>query len=234
MLADDRQTKGSFTSGETWEHCDHWPSDNDHWKKDQLWTGSTTFQVLSPEDVDNRQENVTHDAFNLQSDMCWEYEIFITESDQEAMEANPCECVSLIASAGKRQRAEVRMTELTPEHRADFQAAEDKEVSRWLDTETVRRILRWKIPVENILRTRWVLTWKALGPIDVKPGKSHHKAKVWGTKTPTLNIPRDSPTVQKDSRSLIIQYCACKKWEIQSFDIKRAFLRGSRRDERLL
>ena len=171
--------------------------------------------------------------------MCWEYEIVLTDSDQQAMFDNPTECVSLIASAAKRQRAEVRMTELTPEHRAEFRAAKDKEVSQWLDTETVRKILRAKIPIENILRTRWVLTWKALDPSDIKQGHPHHKAKarlvVLGYEDPNIeDIPRDSPTLQKESRSLLIQYCASKQWEIQSFDIKTAFLRGSRRDERLL
>ena len=239
MLADDRQTQGTFQSGEMWQYCDNWPSDNDHWKKEHEWTGSTTFRILNLDKSTENVQNQHHDAFHLQEDMCWEYEIFLTDSDQQAMFDNPTECVSLIASAAKRQRAEVRMTELTPEHRAEFQAAKDKEVSQWLDTETVRKILRSKIPIENILRTRWVLTWKALDPSDIKQGHPHHKAKarlvVLGYEDPNIeDIPRDSPTLQKESRSLLIQYCASKQWEIQSFDIKTAFLRGSRRDERLL
>ena len=239
LLLDDRQTQGKFQSGEVWNHKDSWPSDHEHWSKDMSWTGTTTFQVMSSDCQESQDDIVTHDAFVLQPDMCWEYEIFLTETDQEAIAARPHEYVSLIASAAKRQRAEVRMTELTPEHKAEFQTAKDKEVSQWLDTETVRKILRSKIPMENILRTRWVLTWKALDPNDVQPGKYHHKAKarlvVLGYEDPNIeDIPRDSPTLQKESRSLIIQYCVSKRWEIQSFDIKTAFLRGSRRDERLL
>ena len=114
-------------------------------------------------------DNLHHDAFVLQSDMCWEYEIFLTASDQEAIEANPADCVSLIATAAKRQRAEVRMTELTPEHKAEFQAAKDKEISQWLDTETVRKILKiqdphWKYPSHTVgphlesLRSQWYQT----------------------------------------------------------------------------
>lgn len=48
------------------------------------------------------------------------------------------------------------------------------------------------------------------------------------------DIPRDSPTLQKESRSLLFQYVASRKWTIQSFDIRTAFLRGSRRDQRKL
>ena len=239
LLADESQTQGKSFAGEEWIHNDAWPSDNDHWSKDNPWTGSTTFQIINTEVREENNDSVIHDAFVLHDDMCWECEIFLTGSDQEAIDARPSECVSLIASAAKRQRAEVRMTELTPEHRAEFQAAKEKEVSQWLDTETVRKILRSKIPMENILRTRWVLTWKALDPNDIQPGESQHKAKarlvVLGYEDPNIeDIPRDSPTLQKESRSLIIQYCASKRWEIQSFDIKTAFLRGSRRDERLL
>ena len=50
---------------------------------------------------------------------------------------------------------------------------------------------------------------------------------ILGYEDPNLTeIPRDSPTLQKESRSLILQYCASQKWGIQSFDIKTAFLRG--------
>lgn len=43
-----------------------------------------------------------------------------------------------------------------------------------------------------------------------------------------------SPTLQNESRSLLLQMCASMKWKIGSFDIKTAFLRGSRRDNRML
>ena len=173
------------------------------------------------------RDSASHDAFFLQTDICWGCEILLSESDQEAKEASPLEFVSLIGSAAKGQRAEVCTTELTPQHKAEFQAAKDKEESQWLDAETVRGILRSKIPVESIPRARWVLAWKALDPSDVKPGKSHHKAKarlvVLGYEGPKIeDIPRGSPKLQKESRSLIVQYCASKRWDIQSFDIQKS------------
>ena len=56
-----------------------------------------------------------------------------------------------------------------------------------------------------------------------------------GYEDPDLTeIPRDSPTLQKESRSLLLQLCASRKWRVRSFDVKTAFLRGSRRDNRVL
>jgi hypothetical protein len=58
---------------------------------------------------------------------------------------------------------------------------------------------------------------------------------ILGYEDPNITeIPRDSPTLQKESRALLMQLCASRKWIIRSFDIKTAFLRGSRRDNRVL
>jgi hypothetical protein len=102
-----------------------------------------------------------------------------------------------------------------------------------------QKVLRSQIPEKNILRARWVLTWKDVGPIASAAEGCTRKAKarlvILGYEDPDITpIPRDSPTLQKESRSLLLQLCASWKWQIQSFDIKTAFLRGSRRDNRQL
>ena len=85
-----------------------------------------------------------------------ECEIFLTEHDVEQRHHHPEEFPSLVASAAKRQRAEVKIKDLTPSEIFEFQKAKEKEINQWLDTNTVRRILRSKIPEENILKCRWV------------------------------------------------------------------------------
>ena len=99
--------------------------------------------------------------------------------------------------------------------------------------------MRDRIPAANILRSRWILTWKDVDEIEAKEIGQNRKAKarlvILGYEDPNLTeIPGDSPTLQKESRSLIMQYCASQHWCIRSFDIKTAFLRGSRRDDRIL
>lgn len=142
-------------------------------------------------------------------------------------------------SSAKKQRAEVKLKDLTDEQRREFAKAKEKEVDQWLSTGTVQAILRDRIPAANILRSRWILTWKDVDEIEAKEIGKQRKAKarlvILGYEDPNLTeIPRDSPTLQKESRSLILQYCASQKWHIRSFDIKTAFLRGSRRDDRVL
>ena len=77
-----------------------------------------------------------------------------------------------VAVAGKKARAEFRLKELTCEDRELFAQAKTKELNCWLQTNAVRRILRKYLNPEQILRSRWVLTWKA-----PEVGSSVRKAK---------------------------------------------------------
>ena len=130
------------------------------------------------------------------------------------------------------------------EYRLKFEAAKQKEISSWLDTATVSKIARNRIPPECILRSRWILTWKDgatnshLSNSSAQ-GNSQRVPKarlvVLGYEDPELhNVQRDSPTLTKSGRSLILQYAANMKWEIASFDIKTAFLRGTASKDRVL
>ena len=235
LLADARTTTAKNQDGTTWQIQDDWPVNNTDWHGEQTWTGLTTFTVIeeSPEEV------VIEDIFHLTTEQAWEYSIYLTEHDMEQLSNPTSDQVTLLASSAKRQRAEVRLVDLNEQDRQKFQTAKTKEIDQWLDTETVRRILRSKIPEENILKCRWILTWKEIDPSERENPKNTHKAKarlvILGYQDPNIeDIPRDSPTLQKESRSLLLQLCASQKWQIESFDIKTAFLRGSRRDNRIL
>ena len=58
---------------------------------------------------------------------------------------------------------------------------------------------------------------------------------VLGYEDPLVHeIPRDSPTMSKLSRMLILQTAASQQWEIESFDIRTAFLRGTETTSRTL
>ena len=82
------------------------------------------------------------------------------------------------------------------------------------------------------------LTWKPVEPTtqDPKPApKPKARLVILGYEDPQLeSLARDSPTLGKDSRTLILQYAASAKWQIRSFDIQTAFLSGSRQDGRIL
>ena len=149
---------------------------------------------------------------------------------------------AMLATTAKKQRTEVKLTELSPTERAEFQAAKESEIQNWIKTGTISTILRHQIPEEQILRCRWILTWK---PIDnagqedsIQQNAKTHKAKarlvVLGYLDPRIEeLPRDSPTLNKTSRMLALQVIASHAWQLRSFDIKAAFLQGQPQADRI-
>lgn len=202
-----------------------------------VWTGQTIFEVKDdlpiPEQTSCFSLQEENTAFEI-SLVLEEHEILtctrMTHKDQ----------VNFLASAAKRQKVEVKEKDLDETDRQLFLKAKEKEISSWLSTETVRKIARNKLPQDQILRSRWVLTWKPIeqthsGEILNPTHKPKARLVILGYEDPHLeSLNRDSPTMGRDSRTLILQYAASAKWRISAFDIQTAFLRGSRQDGRIL
>ena len=147
-----------------------------------------------------------------------------------------------LATQSKKQRSEVRLSELTTAERQEFESAKQSEVNNWLQTETLGKMFKNQIPSDQILKCRWILTWKPLdnvGDGDDNPNPRTHKAKarivVLGYMDPKIEeIPRDSPTLGRTSRMMILQVIASHGWSLQSFDIKAAFLQGKPQEGRVI
>eukprot|EP00435_Cladocopium_sp_Y103_P048285 s125_g14.t1 len=150
----------------------------------------------------------------------------------------------LLATTEKKQRTEVKLATLTPEEQKAFAHAKDAEVQNWLKTGTVSKILRSKLAPEQILRCRWILTWKPLenSSTEKKPcaeKMASHKAKarlvVLGYMDPQLTeVPRDSPTLGKQSKMILLQLISSMGWSLGSFDIRAAFLQGKPQKDRVI
>ena len=173
-------------------------------------------------------------------DNAWKIEIVLNQEDINLwkQEEQPDEYL-FVASAARRQKAEVKFHNLNPEEKLLFQKAKESEVQNWLKTETVSRILRDKIPYDQILRCRWILTWKPLDSEESHEQQKSHKAKarlvILGYLDPKIDeIPRDSPTLGRHSKMLLLQLIASQGWTLQSFDIKAAFLQGKPQTDRVL
>ena len=186
--------------------------------------------------------DVEPESFQLDANHAWRCEVYITEGDIENWknEDRPHEC-SFLATAAKRQRSEVKLSTLSPGERVEFQKAKENEIQNWLKTGTISRIMRDQVPPDQVLRCRWILTWK---PIDDQEkaqlqGTKNHKAKarlvILGYLDPKIaEVPRDSPTLGRHSKMLLLQTIASKGWNLQSFDIKAAFLQGKNQKDRIL
>eukprot|EP00435_Cladocopium_sp_Y103_P014084 s526_g3.t1 len=134
-----------------------------------------------------------------------------------------------VASASKRARAEVQLKDLSAEDRKLFSAAKEAELSCWLQTSALKPVLRKHLNPEQILKSRWVLTWKSVPENDGAAGSRKAKARlvVLGYQDPRLTeVSRDAPTLSREGRHTVLQLIASQHWVLTSFDIKTAFLRG--------
>ncbi len=178
---------------------------------------------------------------NPHSNEAWRCEFIVEDRDiQEWRESDSSEAMSFLVSAARRQRAEVKLSQVSAAEQEEFRKAKEKEIGNWLKTNTVEKILRNKLSPEQILRCRWILTWKPLEPqdIDEKSSKTH-KAKarlvVLGYLDPQITeIPRDAPTLGRHTRMLILQLISSMMWKLQSFDISAAFLQGKPQADRVI
>ena len=187
------------------------------------------------------------EAFALTAEndpLAWRYEIDC-ELDQPLSVRKPSneEAVIHLATSAKKQRSEVKLSTLNAEELRQFEEAKQKEINNWISTGTIEKIMRDKVPASQILRCRWILTWKEIddpnGPVDGEKVKRTLKPKarlvVLGFLDPAIeDIPRDSPTLNKTAKMLLLQAIATMGWDLMSFDIKAAFLQGKPQSDRIL
>ena len=156
--------------------------------------------------------------------------IDVTEQDINKWSASTKpEEMAWIANVCKRARAEVNVKDLSLDERILFEKAKDAELNCWIQTSALKPILRRKLNPEQILRSRWILTWKAINEEDSTKPQQKAKARlvVLGFQDPKLcEVARDSPTLTREGRNTVLQTISSRRWELASFDIKTAFLRG--------
>jgi hypothetical protein len=147
----------------------------------------------------------------------------------------------VLATAAKRQRSEVKLSTLDQGEKAEFQRAKDQEIQNWLKTGTISKILRHQVPQDQILRCRWILTWKSIDDEEkeklklTKNVKAKARLVILGYLDPKIDeVPRDSPTLGRHSKMLLLQLIASKGWSLRSFDIKAVFLQGKNQKDRIL
>ena len=132
----------------------------------------------------------------------------------------------MLATPERKKRVEVRLKDLSEGEREQFLKAKDKEVGAWISHQTVRKVAAGTLADEQLLRCRWILTWKAPEqPGGVRRAKA--RLVVLGFEDPNISeIPSDAPTLGKDAGQLILQKVASNGWKLVNFDISTAFLQG--------
>ena len=237
-----RISKGTFASGGEFQREENWLDNvQSHVRLPEPWTGQTWFTISAhalPHKIQDALLSCLESSQTPQHVMYAEIELS-RDDFHKCLGKTYDYQESYLATAAKRQKVEVKLKDLSPKESELFKQAKEKEISSWLATDTVRRILRNKVPEGQLLRSRWVLTWKPLDQQEREETGLEKKAKarlvILGYEDPLIDsLPRDSPTLGRDSRMLALQCIASYKWAVRSFDIRTAFLRGSRQDSRIL
>lgn len=137
------------------------------------------------------------------------------------------ECLIAAPSKAAKRRVEVSLRKLNEGDKKLFEKAMQKEWQSWVENKVMSLTKRHGIDPERIIRARWVLVWKKSSDPDNKTKTPKARLVLVGWQDPELGrIATDSPTLRKESKSLILSICSSKKWRLWGADIKTAFLSG--------
>ena len=95
--------------------------------------------------------------------------------EEMAWVANVCKRGGGGGGGGGGGRAEVSVKNLSLEEKVLFEKAKDAELNCWIQTSALKPILRRKLNPEQILRSRWILTWKAITMKKTTPNPSEKR-----------------------------------------------------------
>ena len=125
----------------------------------------------------------------------------------------------------KRKAVEVSERRMDAEERKRFSLAKDVEVRKFLAAKAFENLPPDKRPNKSqALRMRWILTYK-----EAEDGSKKAKARavVLGYMDPQYESrPTFAPTMTRNSRQLLLQLCAWKKFACYKGDVSGAFLQG--------
>ena len=127
---------------------------------------------------------------------------------------------------------EVSWHRLSREQQSAMAEAKSAEVSQWLQMKVCKRVAEL-IPASQLLRMRWVLTFKEAPP--TPEGRPQVKAKarivILGFSDPgLLEDATASPTMTRLTRQLLLNFAMMKQWSLYSADVRAAFLQARPQD----
>lgn len=141
--------------------------------EDQLETSPPNVPAV-PETTDGRWVHVPDDDDDLLfgddlgelTDFHGVWEIYVMEHAYDSPVADLlCQYLQIfeevfVATGDRKKRIEVDYRRLGPGEQKLFDTAKRKEIMAWLDHGTAKRLAKGSLHPEQIMRCRWLLTWK--------------------------------------------------------------------------
>ena len=159
------------------------------------------------EDLDKGNDECVEIAFNLED---WD----------DSMDYS-----SLVTSAARKGRLEVRLRKMNDKDKLLFQDAMKNEAGGWLTAEAVRIVARHNVDPSRLLRCRFVLTWKENPEDGTKKAKA--RLVVLGFADPDLiHLRAEAPVASRRARQILLALAAQRRWRLEKADAVTAFLQG--------
>ena len=180
---------------------------------------STVYHAASEGDHSEAQDSPVH-AVSLDAPN--------SESEWKAIVKNPKRFIAKSVQKG----VEVSYAKLNKLQRDAMDSAMQLEVDNWLKTVAVKAASQY-VPRQQLLRMRWVLTFKQASPEGEGQASSGDKIRakarivILGYSDPhLLEASTTSPAMTRLSRQLLLNAASAQRWDILCGDVKSAFLQA--------
>ncbi|CAE7525545.1 RE1 [Symbiodinium sp. CCMP2592] len=165
-----------------------------------------------------------HASFWTDEDAAVEVAVEVPES-RRGLEGMSRDMQSFFVGALKRKAVEVSERRLSPEDRARFQDAKGVEVKNFIAAKAFEALPSHLKPHQDqVIGMRWILTWKVKDDGSVKPKA---RAVLLGYQDPGYeHRATTAPVMTRQTRQLLLQLAANKRWRLMKGDVSGAFLQG--------
>ena len=135
---------------------------------------------------------------------------------------------AFVVNQAKKNHVEVCERRLTPSEKAQFETAKQKEVKNFILAKVFEQVPVEQRPSrDQVLKMRWVLTWKLGTDGDDSTRKAKARAVILGYQDPDYHLRATaSPTMSRSTRQLFLSLCSARKFLVKKGDVSGAFLQG--------
>ena len=197
-------------------------------KSEGIWRGSPRVDFIAAETAALEARDISETSFFAKHetpDKVIEIAFPILE-DERSIRRYLRSPEAFVVTGLRKRRVEITEKRLTPEEKELIRTAKGKEIKEFLKEQVVQRIKEGEhVPEDQIMKMRWVLTWKKDAETGDKKGKA--RLVVLGFQDPYLGQEHTcAPTLNKRSKQLLLQTVVQKDWRLKKGDVTAAFLQG--------
>eukprot|EP00435_Cladocopium_sp_Y103_P059364 s526_g21.t1 len=177
-------------------------------------------------------EEVTEEAFQASAgEHLWEQESAMVEVAIDMPETNRGmrraieNLEAFFVNSLKRRNVEVSEKRMTPDEYRQFQEAKQKEVKNFIAARAFEALPAEMRPNrEQAIGMRWILTWKKQ---EDGSQKAKARAILKGFQDPNYeNRSTTTPVMTRQTRQMLLQLAAWRRWRVKKGDVSGAFLQG--------